>query len=112
MLVPWRFGLEVCKALSLIDVWGADRVSIKLNPTGGYNNTGMPLQETLETFSYFISEADKFGLAYINLVRREMWNETQWYSLGRASRLCREAAVRKTIGRSAWFYRALWTWRR
>lgn len=29
----------------------------------------MPLQETLDTFSYFISEADKLGLAYITLVR-------------------------------------------
>ncbi|KAK0197101.1 hypothetical protein F5146DRAFT_28636 [Armillaria mellea] len=62
-----RFGLEVTKAL--IEVWGADRIGIKLNPTGGYNDLGMPLQETLDTFSYFISEADKFGLAYINLVR-------------------------------------------
>jgi 2,4-dienoyl-CoA reductase-like NADH-dependent reductase (Old Yellow Enzyme family) len=30
---------------------------------------GMPLQETLDTFRYFISEADKLGLAYISLVR-------------------------------------------
>ncbi|KAK0228549.1 hypothetical protein IW262DRAFT_1231797, partial [Armillaria fumosa] len=62
-----RFGLEVTKAL--IEVCGADRIGIKINPTGGSNDLGMPLQETLDTFSYFISEADKFGLAYINLVR-------------------------------------------
>lgn len=29
----------------------------------------MPLQETLDTFSYFITEADKLKLAYIVLVR-------------------------------------------
>lgn len=29
----------------------------------------MPLQETLDTFSYFISEADKIGLSYIVLLR-------------------------------------------
>lgn len=29
----------------------------------------MPLQETLDTFSYFISEADRLKLAYIALVR-------------------------------------------
>ena len=29
----------------------------------------MPLQETLDTFSHFISEADKLGLAYITLIR-------------------------------------------
>lgn len=29
----------------------------------------MPLEETLETFSYFITEADKLRLAYIALAR-------------------------------------------
>ena len=29
----------------------------------------MPLQETLDTFTYFISEADKLKLSYIALVR-------------------------------------------
>lgn len=29
----------------------------------------MPLQESLDTFSYFITEADKLGLAYITLVQ-------------------------------------------
>ena len=29
----------------------------------------MPLKETLDTFSYFISEADKIGLSYIVLLR-------------------------------------------
>lgn len=29
----------------------------------------MPLQETIDTYSYFISEADKLRLAYIVLVR-------------------------------------------
>ena len=29
----------------------------------------MSLQETLDTYSYFISEADKLGLAYITLLR-------------------------------------------
>ncbi|KAF8911322.1 hypothetical protein CPB85DRAFT_1375880 [Mucidula mucida] len=36
-----RFGLEVLKAA--IDVWGAGRVAIKLNPAGGNNDIGMPL---------------------------------------------------------------------
>ncbi|KAK7049824.1 hypothetical protein VNI00_005254 [Paramarasmius palmivorus] len=62
-----RFGLEVLK--ELISVWGADRVAIKLNPTGGYNDVGMSLEDTLETFRYFVTEADKLKLAYINLVR-------------------------------------------
>jgi hypothetical protein len=29
----------------------------------------MPLQETLDTYTYFISEADKLNLSYIALVR-------------------------------------------
>jgi hypothetical protein len=29
----------------------------------------MPLQETLDTYRYFISEADKLNLSYITLVR-------------------------------------------
>ncbi|KAF8921299.1 flavoprotein NADH-dependent oxidoreductase [Mucidula mucida] len=62
-----RFGLEVLKAA--IDVWGADRVAIKLNPAAGYNDVGMPLEETIETFKYFIEEADKLGIAYFTLVR-------------------------------------------
>ncbi|KAF8337263.1 flavoprotein NADH-dependent oxidoreductase [Amanita rubescens] len=61
-----RFGLEVLKALK--EVYG-NNVGVKLTPCGGYNDVGMPLQETLDTFSYFISEADKLGLAYIILVR-------------------------------------------
>jgi hypothetical protein len=33
-----RFGLEVMQAL--VEVWGAGRVGIKLDPAGGYNDVG------------------------------------------------------------------------
>jgi 2,4-dienoyl-CoA reductase-like NADH-dependent reductase (Old Yellow Enzyme family) len=62
-----RLGLEVVK--ELIEVWGADRVGIKLTPAGGYNDVGMPLEDTIATFSYFITEIDKLGVAYILLAR-------------------------------------------
>ena len=81
-----RFGLEVLKAL--VEVWGPDCVAIKLSPGGGYNDMGyvsriksqlcvvsdeilfsMSVEETLKTFSYFITEADKLKLSYIVLVR-------------------------------------------
>ncbi|KAE9400767.1 FMN-linked oxidoreductase [Gymnopus androsaceus JB14] len=62
-----RFGLLALQRL--IKVFGKDRVGIKLNPAGGYNDMGMPLEETIETYSYFISEADKLEIAYIDLVR-------------------------------------------
>ena len=66
-----KFGLEVIKAVQ--EVYGPN-VAIKLAPCGGYNDMGMPLEETLATFKYFVSEADKLKLAYISFVR---YNETQ-----------------------------------
>ncbi|KAJ7580141.1 hypothetical protein C8J56DRAFT_1006494 [Mycena floridula] len=62
-----RFGLETLKAL--IEVFGSDRVAIKLSPGAGFNDMGMPLQDTLDTYSYFITEADKLKLSYICLAR-------------------------------------------
>ncbi|KIK56288.1 hypothetical protein GYMLUDRAFT_174515 [Collybiopsis luxurians FD-317 M1] len=62
-----KFGLLVLE--TLIKVFGKDRVGIKLMPSGGFNDMGMPLDETIETFSHFISEADKLGIAYIALMR-------------------------------------------
>ncbi|KAH9478468.1 N-ethylmaleimide reductase [Psilocybe cubensis] len=61
-----RFGISVLKTLK--EVYGSD-VGLKLNPGAGINDLGMPLQDTLDTFSYFITEADKLNLAYIALVR-------------------------------------------
>ncbi|KAJ7258370.1 hypothetical protein B0H12DRAFT_1109726 [Mycena haematopus] len=62
-----RFGLEVLKAL--VDVFGSN-VSLKVTPGRGYNDMKMPLEEdTVETFSYFLSEADKLRLSYITLSR-------------------------------------------
>ncbi|KAJ6489988.1 hypothetical protein C8R45DRAFT_992310 [Mycena sanguinolenta] len=61
-----RFLIELMKAL--VEVWGPD-IAVKLSPAGGYNDMGMPLQETLDTFGYLLGELDKLGLAYICLVR-------------------------------------------
>jgi len=61
-----RFGLEVVKAA--MEVFG-ENVSIKVSPGGGYNDMGMPLQETLDTFKYFLSEVDKLKPSYVTLVR-------------------------------------------
>ncbi len=80
-----RFGLTLLSELCRI--WGSNRVAIRLNPAAGIldvgsvhfftkssfhqliNRSRMPLQDTLDTFSYFISEADKLKLAYITLCR-------------------------------------------
>ncbi|KAF5356394.1 hypothetical protein D9758_009472 [Tetrapyrgos nigripes] len=62
-----RFGLEILRALT--EVFGPGRVGVKLAPTGGYIDIGMPLEDTIETFTYFITEADKLNLAYMMLLR-------------------------------------------
>jgi len=61
-----RFGLEVLKVMK--EVFGRN-IAVKLSPAGGYNDVGMPLAETVETYKYFITEAEKLDLAYIVLVR-------------------------------------------
>ncbi|KAJ7491002.1 hypothetical protein FB451DRAFT_629382 [Mycena latifolia] len=65
-----RFALETLKAL--IEVWGPN-VALKVNTGGGYNDMGMPLQETIDIFGYLLREANKLGLSYIALVRYAEW---------------------------------------
>ncbi|THU79682.1 FMN-linked oxidoreductase [Dendrothele bispora CBS 962.96] len=62
-----KFGLEVLKVVR--DVFGPGRVGIKLTPAGGYNDIGMSLEDTIETFTYFITKADKLDLAYMMFLR-------------------------------------------
>lgn len=78
-----RFGLEVLKALT--EVFGPD-VGVKLSPAGGYNDVGMPLQETIETYSYFITEADKLNLAYFALVRYHPAFDVEYDGVHRATK--------------------------
>ncbi|KZS92074.1 FMN-linked oxidoreductase [Sistotremastrum niveocremeum HHB9708] len=61
-----RFGVEALKAL--LETWEPGRVGIKLNPCGGYNDVGMPLGETKETYGHYIKEISKLRLAYVQLV--------------------------------------------
>lgn len=60
-----RFVLEVMQAL--VDVWGADRVGIKLSPTIPYN--GMIDSDPEALFSYLISELNKLPLLYLHLMQ-------------------------------------------
>lgn len=62
-----RFGLEILK--ELVAIWGSKRVALRLSPCGGYNDVGMPLQESIDTFRYFICQADSLDLGYVCLVR-------------------------------------------
>jgi hypothetical protein len=36
---------------------------------GGYNDMGMPLQDTIDTFGHLLREVNKLNLAYVALMR-------------------------------------------
>ncbi|KAJ7746772.1 hypothetical protein DFH07DRAFT_832281 [Mycena maculata] len=78
-----RFALETLKALT--EVYGSD-VVIKLSPAGGYNDMGMPLQETLDTFGYLLREINKLGLSYVTLVRYNPWLDPEYDGLSAKKR--------------------------
>lgn len=59
-----RFLLEVVKAVS--DVWGADRVGIKLSPSNTFY--GMVDSNPQATFSYVLEALNPMGLAYVHLM--------------------------------------------
>ncbi|KAJ7629223.1 hypothetical protein DFH06DRAFT_1102652 [Mycena polygramma] len=61
-----RFALETLQ--ELIDVYGPN-VSMRISPATGYNDAGMPLEETIATFGYLLREVNKLGLSYVTLVR-------------------------------------------
>ncbi|GJE88362.1 alkene reductase [Phanerochaete sordida] len=62
-----RLGLECLKVL--VEVWGPARVGIKVNPCGGYNDMGMPIPDTMTTFTYYLTEISAMKVAYVQLVR-------------------------------------------
>ncbi|TGE16100.1 alkene reductase [Hymenobacter elongatus] len=59
-----RFALEVVQAASA--VFGADRVGIRLSPTGAVG--GINDSDRLATFSYVTEQLNKLGLAYLHVI--------------------------------------------
>lgn len=59
-----RFLLEVVQALT--NVWGGNRVGIKLSPSNIFY--GMSDSNPKETFGYAINALNSFGLAYLHLM--------------------------------------------
>ena len=60
-----RFPLEVLAAL--VEAIGADRVGFRICPGNPFNDLQDDNHE--ETFSYFLQEAEKLGLAYLHVIR-------------------------------------------
>jgi len=59
-----RLLLEVTQAA--IDVWGANRVGVRLSPYGVANDTGEP--DPMPLYTYVVKALDKLGLAYLHVI--------------------------------------------
>ena len=59
-----RFLLEVTQAA--ISVWGADRVGVRIAPSGSYGS--MSDSDPAATFGYVATELDRLGIAYLHVV--------------------------------------------
>lgn len=59
-----RLPLMVIKAV--IDVWGKDKVGVRVGPTGSFN--GMHDDNPIETFTAFARHLNDLGIAYLEVV--------------------------------------------
>ena len=59
-----RLHLEVTEAVT--SVWGADKVAVRLSPSGTFNDMSDSNPE--DTFGYLVEKLNKFGLAYLHIV--------------------------------------------
>lgn len=59
-----RFMIELVKAL--VSVWGADRVGIRLSPSGRFGT--MHDSDPVTTFGYLAERLNVFGLAYLHVI--------------------------------------------
>lgn len=61
-----RFLMDVLDAV--VDVWGADKVGLRLSPTGTFNDMADSNPRAL--YSYVIEQLNRYGLAYLHFVER------------------------------------------
>ncbi|MFM0632152.1 alkene reductase [Paraburkholderia xenovorans] len=59
-----RLLIEVAQAL--IEIWGADRVGVRLSPFGTYNDVGD--SDPLGLYGYVLTRLNKLGVAYVSLI--------------------------------------------
>jgi len=59
-----RFLLEVTQAA--VDVWGSDRVGVRLSPSGTFND--MRDSDPEKTFGFAVSSLDSLEIAYVHLI--------------------------------------------
>lgn len=61
-----RFPLAVVRAV--IDVWGADRVGIRISPTTTAPGETPPDSTPMETFGHYLDELSRLGLLYVHAI--------------------------------------------
>ncbi|WP_459572944.1 alkene reductase [Cupriavidus sp. 8B] len=59
-----RLLLEV--TVALIEIWGADRVGVRLSPFGTYNDVGD--DDPIALYSYVLTQLDELDIAYAHLI--------------------------------------------
>src|SRR5947209_3603594 len=59
-----RFLMEVTQAV--VDVWGADRVGVRLSPYGVANGSGEP--DPMPLYTYVVEQLSPLGLAYLHFI--------------------------------------------
>uniref|UniRef100_B0T973 NADH:flavin oxidoreductase/NADH oxidase n=1 Tax=Caulobacter sp. (strain K31) TaxID=366602 RepID=B0T973_CAUSK len=67
-----RFLLEVTKAV--IDVWGADRVGVRISPDSKFN--AMADSDPTATFSYLVKALDALDLGFLHVIEPRMAGDT------------------------------------
>ncbi|MAM87877.1 MAG: alkene reductase [unclassified Hahellaceae] len=61
-----RLRLPLMVVQAVVDVWGKDKVGIRVSPTGSFND--MYDENPLETFGEFAKQLNDMGIAYIEVV--------------------------------------------
>ncbi|MGZ5033836.1 MAG: alkene reductase [Usitatibacter sp.] len=59
-----RFVFQAIEAA--IEVWGADRVGVRLSPLGTFNDSGDDTPEL--TYGYIVEKLNEYGLAYLHVI--------------------------------------------
>src|SRR5450432_149503 len=68
-----RFPLQLVEAF--INVWGADRVAVRISPSGKWGSISDSNPEA--TFGYYVQRLNEYGLAYLHVIEpRVMGTET------------------------------------
>jgi N-ethylmaleimide reductase len=60
----YRFLQEIVE--SILTVWSAERVGVRLSPNGNFNDMGSP--DYRETFTYVAQHLNQYGLGYLHLL--------------------------------------------